>query len=79
MRAPESMFSMLANRYIYGKFAFILEDMQLDSKTELYMLTFSRPDENKRIIGISKDVVLDEAATGELSESTKAALDTAVE
>ena len=44
----------------------------------LYMLTFSRPDE-KRIIGISKDVVLDEAATGELSDTTKAALDTAVE
>jgi hypothetical protein len=51
MRAPESMFSMLANRYIYSKLAFILEDMQLDSKTGLYMLTFSRPDE-KRIIGI---------------------------
>jgi len=78
MRAPESVFSMLANRYIYGKFAFILEDMQLDSKAGLYMLTFSRPDE-KRIIGISKDVVLDEAATGELSDTTKAALDTAVE
>ena len=72
------MFSMLANRYIYGKFAFILEDMQLDSKTGLYMLTFSRPDE-KRIVRISKDVVLEEAATGELSEITKAALDTAVE
>ena len=78
MKAPEIVFSMLANRYIYGKFAFILEDMQLDSKTGLYMLTFSRPDE-KRLIGISKVVVLDEAATGELSETTKAALDTAVE
>lgn len=73
MTAYETTFSVLANRYTYGKFALLLNDMRFEPKAGMYRLTFSRSGLT-RIIGIPKDRVLKDGAAGRLSESTKRTL-----